>query len=128
MLLDPDPHSQYGSGSKTAKGMRIQAGIRIRIRNTGIYYRRLSPWVFYVITYQNRYRIEFMSTQGIRIHAPDQELGALTKWLASQALVVSLGRLLYKAPSRSALVLHLGIENYRLLWRRTSDMPSCFAE
>jgi hypothetical protein len=51
MLLDQDPHSQYGSGSKTAKGMRIQAWIRIRIRNTGIYYRRLSPWVFYAIMF-----------------------------------------------------------------------------
>jgi len=25
MLLDPDPHSQYRSESKTAKSMRIQA-------------------------------------------------------------------------------------------------------
>jgi hypothetical protein len=24
MLLDPDPHSQYGSGCRTAKSMRIQ--------------------------------------------------------------------------------------------------------
>jgi hypothetical protein len=29
MLLDPDPHSQYGSGSRTAKSLRI------RIHNTG---------------------------------------------------------------------------------------------
>ncbi len=25
MILDPDPHSQYGSGSRTAKSMRIHA-------------------------------------------------------------------------------------------------------
>ncbi len=59
---------------------------------------------------------EFMSSQGIQIHAPDHELSTLTKWLASRALVVSPGRLLYKAPSRTALVLHLVIENYRLPW------------
>jgi hypothetical protein len=33
MLLDPDQHSQYGSGSWTAKSMRIQ----IRIRNTSLH-------------------------------------------------------------------------------------------
>jgi hypothetical protein len=33
MLLDPDPHSQYGSGAWTAKSMRIQ----IRIRNTSLH-------------------------------------------------------------------------------------------
>jgi hypothetical protein len=67
-----------------------------------------------------------MSAQGIR--PPDQELGALTKWLASRALVVSLCRLLNQALSSSALVMYLGIENYRLRWRRASDMSSCVAE
>jgi hypothetical protein len=35
---------------------------------------------------------------------PDQELGALTKWLASGDASLSLGRLLYITPSSTALV------------------------
>jgi hypothetical protein len=64
-----------------------------------------------------------LSEYRVNVHAgnsnsrpSDHELSALTKRLASRALVVSLGRLLYKAPSSGSLVLvlHLGIENYRL--------------
>jgi hypothetical protein len=43
----------------------------------------------------------------------DLELGALTKWLASRCLSECLGRLLYIAPSSTALVRHLGVEKRR---------------
>jgi hypothetical protein len=41
LLLDPDQHSQYGSGSKTANGLRIQVDPD-RIYNTA--YRYSTPY------------------------------------------------------------------------------------
>ncbi len=50
----------------------------------------------------------------------DQDLGALTTMASWPGAKLSLGRLLYIAPSSTASVLHFGIEKYRLPWCRLS--------
>jgi hypothetical protein len=57
-------------------------------------------------------------------------IGVLKKWLASRvSYSLSLSRLLYISPSSNSLVLHLGIEEWRLpqYWasESASDVPSC---
>ncbi len=67
---------------------------------------------------------------------PELELSTLTKWLASQCQSVGLGTLLYRAPSSTAMVLHMGLVQQRLSamasgkWvcqasESASDVPSC---